>query len=92
MAVENLSPFLWCLTLVIFIYASGHSVNFALFFAMLCLKCPLRISAKGFSDFPITPFSCNSNMGAQVMLGRIYNSFVLNLLKLPRSNPEEKNY
>lgn len=55
MAVENLSPFLWCLILVIFIDSSGHktTVNFALFFTMLCLKCPLRISAKGFSDFPI---------------------------------------
>lgn len=33
---------------------------------------------------------CNSNMGAQVMLARICNSFVLNLLKLPKSNPEKK--
>lgn len=55
MAVENLSPFLWYLTFIIFIGTSGHktTVNFALFFTMLCLKCPLRISAKGFSGFPV---------------------------------------
>lgn len=55
MAVENLNPFFLFLTLVIFFYISGHktTVNFALFFAMLCLKSPLRINAKGFSDFPI---------------------------------------
>lgn len=94
MALENLSPFLWCLTLAIFIYTSGckTTVSFALLlhsYTMLCLRCPLRISAKGFSDFPVQQSSVTI-MGAQVKLARIYNSFVLNLLKLPRSNPEKK--
>lgn len=56
------------------------------------MKCFSKINAKDFFRFSHKVIFCNSNTGAQLVIDRIYNSFVLNLFKSPKSNQEKRLY